>query len=147
MFTNVKDIQPPLLEFLKKAIKEAELNTSGEIRLHIENKLEGTLFSRTYEVFRSLDMDKTELQNGVLFYVALTSKKFAIIGDKGINDVVPTDFWDEIKNHEILSIQRNDMINGLAEGIRMAGEALKKEFPYQTDDVNELSDEISINDN
>ena len=80
------------------AIRFAELNTSGEIRVHIEKSSKTDHFNRALEVFHYLKMDNTKEQNGVLFYVAVADKTFVIYGDKGINDVVPKDFWDSTKD-------------------------------------------------
>ena len=80
-----------------EAIRIAEKSTSGEIRVHLENTFEGDIESRALEVFSILKMDNTRLQNGVLIYVAVQNKAFAIFGDKGINDLVTTDFWDNTK--------------------------------------------------
>ena len=126
------------------AIKEAELNTSGEIRVHIENKCPGDVLERGAYWFERMGIHKTELRNGVLFYLAVKSRKFAIIGDEGINKVVPDDFWEKIKNRMAHQFQQGEFTLGLVRGILDAGEALKKYFPYQSDDVNELSDEISF---
>lgn len=126
------------------AIKEAELNTSGEIRVHLETHCKGNVLDRAAQVFGILDMHKTELRNGVLFYLAMDDHKFAILGDKGINDKVPEHFWENIRDHVIAQFKEGRMAGGLAEGIRMAGEQLKAHFPYQSDDTNELSDDISF---
>lgn len=127
-----------------KAIKEAELNTSGEIRLHIDNKCKGDVMDQAAFIFEKLKMHKTELRNGVLFYLAVADHKFAILGDAGINTKVPDDFWNNIKENMAIHFKQNDFVKGLSEGIKMAGEQLKKHFPYQKGDVNELTDEISI---
>ncbi len=126
------------------AIKNAELNTSGEIRVHIENKCKIDTLDRATEVFSKLQMHKTELRNGVLFYVAINSHKFAIIGDAGINAKVADGFWDEINNTVISYFKEANHTEGLSQGIIMAGNQLKKHFPYQDGDVNELSDDISF---
>lgn len=126
------------------AIKEAELNTSGEIRVHIENTCRGDVLERATYWFYKMGMTKTELRNGVLFYLAVKSRKFAIVGDEGINNAVPDDFWEKIKATMALHFQQRDFAIGLAKGITEAGKALKKYFPHQSDDVNELSDEISF---
>ena len=95
-------------------------------------------------IIDKLKMHKTEKRNGVLFYLALENRQFAILGDAGINAVTPDDFWDEIKDVVINFFKEEKYAEGLSKGIKMAGEALKKHFPYQTDDVNELSDDISF---
>lgn len=129
---------------LKKAIKEAELNTSGEIRLHIEDHAKSEVLDRASDVFAELNMMKTEQRNGVLFYLAVVDRQFAIIGDAGINKNVPENFWDEIKDTMLAKFKEGNFTEGLSQGIKMAGEQLKKFFPYQKDDVNELSDDISF---
>lgn len=126
------------------AIKEAELNTSGEIRVHIEKKCPEDVLDRAAFWFGKLKMHKTEKRNGVLFYLALKDRKFAIIGDAGINAVVPEGFWDNIKDTMAGHFKEGEFTRGLSEGILMSGEQLKKHFPYQSDDVNELSDDISF---
>ena len=126
------------------AIKEAEKNTSGEIRVHIESKCKEDVMDHAAFIFEQLEMHKTELRNGVLFYLAVADHKFAILGDGGINAKVPEGFWDEIKEHMLGKFKQGAFADGLADGIRKAGEQLKAHFPYQSDDVNELSDEISF---
>lgn len=129
------------------AIKSAELNTSGEIRVHIENRCKNEVLDRAATVFASLKMHKTKFRNGVLFYLSIKDHKFAILGDGGVNALVPDDFWDNIK--EMMQHQFRDgaFTEGLSAGIKMAGEQLKAHFPYQTDDVNELDDQISFGKN
>ena len=126
------------------AIKEAELNTSGEIRVHIEADCKEDVLDRAAFMFEKLEMHKTELRNGILFYLSVNDKKFAILGDAGINAVTAENFWEEIKETVINHFKKNEFDIGLSTGIKMTGEALKKHFPYQSDDVNELSDEISF---
>ena len=126
------------------AIKEAELNTSGEIRVHIEGKCKYDVLDRAAYIFEKLGMHQTKLRNGVLFYLAVEDRKFAILGDAGINKVVPSNFWDETKSVMEAYFNRKEFAAGLAKGIQMAGIHLKKYFAYQQDDVNELSDDISF---
>jgi uncharacterized membrane protein len=126
-----------------QAIVSAEKNTSGEIRVHIEERSEKAPLDRAQEVFFELHMNETKDRNGVLFYVCVADKKFAIIGDEGIDKVVESDFWDCTKDIVISNFKESNFKNGLVEGILRAGERLKKYFPYQSDDMNELSNEIS----
>jgi uncharacterized membrane protein len=126
-----------------EAIRKAEVNTSGEIRVHIEKTSETDAFNRALEVFHYLKMDNTKEQNGVLIYVAVKDKTFVIYGDKGINDVVPTNFWDSTKDIMQSHFKSGNFKQGLVEGILKAGEELEKHFPWQRDDINELTDEIS----
>ena len=127
------------------AIKEAELNTSGEIRVHIENHCKEEAIERAAEVFYDLKMNQTAARNGILFYLAVKDHKFAIIGDEGINKNVEHDFWNDIKDEMIVNFKENRFAEGLIDGILKCGKRLKEYFPYQSDDVNELSDDISFN--
>ena len=121
------------------AIKQAEKDTSGEIRVHIENRSKIDVLDRAADVFAHLNMHKTAQRNGVLIYVALLDHKSAILGDAGINAKVPADFWDSIMKNMVAKFKE-----GICEAVITAGEQLKVYFPYQTDDVNELPDEISF---
>jgi len=129
------------------AIKEAELNTSGEIQIHLENHCKEDVMDHAAYIFKTLKMHKTDLRNGVLFYMAVKDHKFAILGDAGINNKVPENFWDDIKEHMLSHFKKGDLTAGLSEGIKMAGEQLAAHFPYQKDDENELPDEISFGKN
>ena len=126
-----------------EAIRTAEKETSGEIRVHIEKTTSKAPYDRALEVFHELGMDATELQNGVLFYFAVADKSFAICGDKGINDKVVTDFWNSTKDKMVAEFKSGNFKQGIVDGILSAGEQLKKYFPYQDGDTNELSNEIS----
>ena len=128
------------------AIETAELNTSGEVRVHLDDKCKGEVLDRAAYVFEKLEMHKTEQRNGVLFYLAVQDKKFAILGDAGINQKVSDNFWEEIKSDVISKFKKGDFAGGLSSGIVKAGEQLKAHFPYQEDDVNELDNEISFDD-
>jgi len=132
-------------EDIRQAIMNAELDTSGEIRVHIENTCKGDALERALEVFNKLDMVKTESRNGVLLYLAVKNRKFAIIGDTGIHAAVTEIFWDSIRNKMMDHFRENQFTEGLVEAIIDTGKQLKAYFPYQTDDKNELSDEISFN--
>jgi len=129
---------------IQNAVKMAELDTSGEIRVHIEMKCREKVLDRAAYIFKKLEMHKTKLRNGVLFYLALVDRKFAILGDAGINMKVSDNFWDNIKEECLSYFQDGEIAEGLSVGIKMAGKQLKEHFPYQDDDVNELSDEISF---
>lgn len=131
-------------EQITAAIREAEQNTSGEIRVHIEGKCKGDVMDRAAYIFEKLEMHKTALRNGVLFYLSTNDKKFAILGDAGINRVTPEDFWEETKEKMLEQFRMGELAAGLSEGIKMAGEQLKAHFAYQEDDINELSDDISF---
>jgi uncharacterized membrane protein len=126
------------------SVKEAENATSGEIRVHIETSCPEDVLDRAAWIFNRLNMQKTSERNGVLFYLAVEDRKFAIIGDAGINAKVPPGFWDEIKETMQKSFKEGKFTEGLSQGIIKAGAQLKAHFPHQKDDVNELSDDISF---
>lgn len=128
-----------------EAIKNAEQETSGEIQVHLENHCKGDVLDRAAEVFELLKMHKTRHRNAVLFYLATDDHKFAILGDAGINAVVPKDFWEEIKEEMLVHFKKGAFTEGLRKGIEMSGQQLKTHFPFeQKGDENELPDEISF---
>lgn len=129
---------------IEQAIAQAELNTSGEVRVHIESKCKEETLDRAASIFHELKMDATALRNGVLFYLAVDDHKFAILGDKGINEKVPSDFWNHIKDEMLLNFNKHKFTEGLCRGIEMAGEKLKEYFPLQPGDTNELRNEVSF---
>ncbi len=131
---------------IRRAIEVAETNTSGEIRVHMEDKCKKNVFDRAVDVFEKLEMHKTKLRNGILFYVAVSDRKFVIIGDAGINEKVPANFWNEVKETVLEYFKTGQITEGLTEGIRIAGEQLREHFPFQNDDVDELSNDISFGD-
>lgn len=125
------------------AIREAEKNTSGEIRVHIENTTKLDVFDRAREVFHMLKMDNTKQQNGVLIYVAVADRTFVIYGDEGINKVVGSDFWDTTRDAILKEFKVSNFKQGLIDGILKAGEALESYFPWHHSDINELPNDIS----
>jgi uncharacterized membrane protein len=126
-----------------EAIRDAEMATSGEIRVHIERTSPIDSLARAKEVFYFLKMENTKDKNGVLFYVAVDDKKFAIIGDEGINKVVPKNFWESVTHTVTSEFAKGKRVEGLVLGILDAGQKLQQYFPYQKEDKNELSDQIS----
>jgi uncharacterized membrane protein len=126
------------------SVKEAELETSGEIRVHIETSHKGEVLDRAAWLFKKLGMHKTAERNGVLFYLAVKDRKFAIIGDAGINAKVHAGFWDDVSELLKKNFKEEKFTEGLSEGILLAGKHLKIHFPHRKDDVNELPDEISF---
>ncbi len=129
-------------ELVANAIAEAEKATSGEIRIAIEKHCHGSAFERATEYFAELGMDKTTQHNGVLIYLAYEDHKFAIIGDRGISNVVPEDFWETTQVAMKAHFLSGNLIDGIIAGISLAGEKLALYFPYQNGDVNELPNDI-----
>jgi uncharacterized membrane protein len=136
-------LSAPEEQDIVETIRQAEFNTSGEIRVHLENSSKGDINKRALEVFYMLKMENTKLQNAVLIYVAVNDKQFAIYGDKGINKVVSLNFWDSTKNSIEKQFKTGNFKQGLVNGILKAGEELKRHFPIQSNDQNELPNEIT----
>ena len=126
-----------------QAILKAERNTSGEIRVHIEAHTRMDHFDRTKEVFHMLKMDHTKDENGVLIYVAVTDKKFVIYGDKGIDKVTPDNFWETTRDTIQSQFKIGNYKKGIIDGVIVAGKELETYFPWNHDDTNELSNEVS----
>lgn len=131
-------------DLIVDAIAAAELNTSAEVRVRIENRCKGEVMSRAIAVFEILEMNKTELHNGVLIYISIKDRKIAILGDKGINDVVEEGFWDSIYEYMAEEFRESRFAEGIAGACKFIGEKLKEHFPYSADDINELPNEISF---
>jgi uncharacterized membrane protein len=125
------------------AIENAEKSCSGEVRLHVEPYCKIDVLDRAADVFGFLHMQETELRNGILFYLAYEDHKFAVIGDSGINSLVPADFWESVRDEMTDYFRRGEIAAGLAKGIEHAGEKLKEYFPYRDSDSNELKNDIS----
>jgi uncharacterized membrane protein len=128
---------------IQAAIREAEKNTSGEIRIHLEYKTRGPVFGHAQKVFQRIGMTKTAQRNGVLIFLATWDKKFAVLGDVGINEKVPEGFWNDVVQIMQAHFKQNKFAEGISEAVLRIGEKLKAYFPYQVSDKNELSDNIS----
>lgn len=128
---------------LIKAIQLAELKTSGEVRVHIEKTCKGDALEECKKQFAKLNMHQTKDRNGILFFLAINSKSFAVWGDEGIHQKVSDEFWKSITDCAIDYFKQNDLLTGLEKAIEMCGEKLKLHFPIEADDKNELSNEIS----
>jgi uncharacterized membrane protein len=133
-------------QLIRQAIERAEKNTSGEIRVCVEKSCSEDPLNRAAGYFFKLEMDKTKLRNGVLIYLATTDHKFAIIGDAGINKVVPANFWDDAKEAMLACFKEGNLAQGIITGIDRAGKQLQRYFPYEAGDKNELSDDIAYMD-
>lgn len=127
---------------IAKAIADAEQATSGEIRIAIDKHCEGDAYEKAVDYFAKLNMDKTAQRNGVLIYLAHADHKFAIIGDTGINRVVPDNFWETTKVAMNAHFANGSLADGIVAGVALAGEKLALFFPYQAGDINELPNDI-----
>ena len=130
-------------EEIIEAIRIAERETSGEIRVHIERLCDIDVYERALEVFHVLKMDNTKEQNGVLIYVAVDNKSFVIFGDRGINNIVGEDFWNSTRDKIALQFKSGKFKQGLIDGISEAGKVLSKHFPWNHNDKNEIDNTIS----
>ena len=126
------------------SIQSAEKKTSGEIRIHLEKNVGKNVYQRAVKIFNKIGMGKTVQKNGVLIYLATSSRKFVILGDSGINKIVPDNFWKDVATLMSQHFSEGKFCDGICEGVKLVGEKLKSHFPYASDDVNELSDNISI---
>jgi uncharacterized membrane protein len=131
-------------EEIQECIRLAELKTSGEIRVHIDKKCPSDPFEKAVTIFNKLKMYQTRDRNGVLIYLSSSDRKLAIIGDQGINEVVPPDFWESTKNELIFRFKRNEFTQGIIDAVTEAGKQLQQYFPLKSDDKNELSNEITM---
>ena len=139
----IKFFKPEEEERIISAIQSAEKNTSGEIRVHLEDNSKGDIMEEAIQTFARLNMDKTEARNGVLIFLAPERKRFAIIGDEGINRLVPDNFWEEEKKVMMQHFRAQQFCEGICKAIQLVGDRLKTHFPYQKGDINELPDDIS----
>lgn len=127
-----------------KAIRHAEQRTSGEVRVFVESRCSWLdAMDRASEIFFTLKMEKTELRNAVLIYIALKDRQLAVVGDVGIHQKVGSIYWDKIVKEMLFSFNKADYAKGIAECAIQIGDALTTHFPYDEDtDKNELPDEI-----
>ncbi|MBT8244533.1 MAG: TPM domain-containing protein [Winogradskyella sp.] len=130
-------------EAVVDAIRNAEKDTSGEIRVHIEQNCKGDVYEHAMEVFHYLKMDNTKEQNGVLIYVAVDKKTFVIYGDKGINEAIDNNFWNATRDLIAHHFKRGNFAEGLIEGVKKAGQELSNHFPWYHGNANELDNTIS----
>ena len=128
---------------LIKAIQAAELQTSGEIRVHIEKFYKTDALEECKKKFTELNMHETKDRNGILFYLAINSKSFAVWGDEGIHQKVDDAFWKSITDCAISYFKQNQLLTGIEKAVELCGEKLKLHFPLEANDKNELSNEIS----
>jgi uncharacterized membrane protein len=128
---------------LIKAIQAAELQTSGEIRVHIEKFCKTDPLEECKKKFTELNMHETKDRNGILFYLAINSKSFAVWGDEGIHQNVDDAFWKSITDCAIGYFKQDELLIGIEKAVELCGEKLKLHFPLQVNDKNELSNDIS----
>ena len=130
-------------EEIVEAIRIAECDTSGEIRVHIEQKCDIDVYEHALEVFHILKMDNTIQRNGVLIYVAVDNKSFVIFGDQGINNIVGADFWNSTRDKIATQFKSGNFKQGIIDGVKEAGKVLSKHFPWHHHDNDELDNTIS----
>jgi uncharacterized membrane protein len=137
-------LSPEQEQRIVAAIEAAELLTSGEVRVHLNDTCKGDALKDAEKVFKRLRMDQTADRNGILFYIALESHKFAVVGDLGIHAIVGQSFWDGIRDHMVTELKEGRWLEAIELGVAEAGRALAQYFPHQGNrDQNELSNEVS----
>src|SRR5688500_5972617 len=139
-----KFFDPEELELIAKAIKTAERETSGEVRVFVEGRCSWMdAIDRAKELFVSLKMDQTVDRNATLVYIAMKDHQLAVFGDEGIHQKVGTDYWEKLVKEMIGCFNKNNYAEGIASSVLQIGQALKTYFPYKQDtDKNELPDDI-----
>lgn len=143
MFLKKRLVSPADEIRLINAIQLAELKTSGEIRVHIEKTCKNDPLEECKKHFARLNMHQTQDRNGILFFLAINSKSFAVWGDEGIHQKVSDEFWKSITDCAIGYFKQTDLITGIEKAVELCGEKLKLHFPIETDDKNELPNTIS----
>lgn len=131
-------------EQIVQSIREAEVQTSGEIRVFVESRCKYVdALDRAEEIFSKLKMEKTRLRNGVLFYIAIKDKQFAVFADSGIHTATGKKYWEQVVKEVTSHFSKENIVVGIVTCIIKIGQALKTYFPYDKEiDKNELPDEI-----
>ena len=126
------------------AIRVAEQETSGEIRLYVESKNRFVdPLDRAAEIFLQLKMTETVNRNAVLVYVAIKHRELAVFADEGIYNKAGQQFWNNAVHGMLSEFRKDNYAEGLVEVIHKIGESLKTHFPYDAStDKNELPDDI-----
>ncbi len=127
-----------------KAIRHAEHQTSGEVRVYVESRCSWVdAIDRAAEIFFKLKMEKTEQRNAVIVYVAAKDRQLAVFGDEGIHNKVGDEYWNKVVGEMLASFNTNNYAEGISNCVIQIGEALKTHFPFNRDtDTNELPDDI-----
>ena len=139
-----KFFSPAEEEKIIDAIRAAEKQTSGEVRLYIESKCRFVdPLDRAAEIFYQLKMNETASRNAVLVYIATSHRQLAVFADEGIYQKAGKEFWEKAVNTMLLEFKKEHYSAGLVTMILKIGELLKTHFPYdEGTDKNELPDEI-----
>ena len=147
---RVQRSKTPVLFFSRKekerivrAIENAEKNTSAEIRVHLERKVQSDILRHAREKFERLGMTRTKDRNGVLIFLSVQSRAFVILGDEGIHQKVGHDFWGEVTRKITPLFKQDHFAEGMVLAISVIAEKLKEHFPRGLSDSNELADTIS----
>ena len=127
-----------------EAIRMAEKETSGEVRVYVESKKPFVdPIDRAAQIFYKLKMQDTDHRNAVLLYVALKHHELALFADEGIYQKTGAGYWNNAVKNMIDRFSKHDIAGGIEQCVKQIGETLKEKFPYiPTEDKNELPDEI-----
>lgn len=144
MFSAEDFLTPEERKQVAKAINEAERLTSAEIRVHLEDHIEEDVLDHAAYIFQELDMHRTADRNGILIYICVADRQMAVVGDKGINERVPTGFWDQVIEDMRGHFVHMRHAQGLIEAVKKVGELAGTHFPRMHNDKDELSNEVSF---
>ena len=127
-----------------KAIAEAELQTSGEIRVFVsEAEIDAAdVIPRAKARFEKLGMTATRDRNAVLLYFLPKSQKFAIIGDTGIHEKCGQTFWDEVAEEMRRLLKEQKFTDAVVGTVAKVGAVLARHFPFRNDDTDELPNRV-----
>ena len=134
---------PGLRKKIQAAIVEAEKSTSGEIRVHVRRRSSGDVFKDAQKMFWRLNMHRTSQRNAVLIFVALDSRRFAVVGDEGIHQKAGQDFWNQVRDTMQKHFESGSNPDAIIAGVRLVGQCLKSCFPRKPFDKNELSNNLT----
>ena len=132
------------LDAVTRAIGAAELRTSAEIRVHLDHRCPGEPMARAVAVFEHLGMHRTAARHGVLIYVSVGDHKLAVLGDQGIHERVGQVYWERLVDAVLAHFREERPRDGLLHAVAEVGAVLARHFPRRPGDVNELSDQVSI---
>ncbi len=131
-------------ERIVEAIRAAEQETSGEIRVSVAPFFWGNVEKAAWRAFDRLGMRNTAERNGVLIFLVPSRRRFAVLGDTGIHEKVGQEFWEAVAEAMSGKFRKGDFTTGLVLGIEEIGRRLKEHFPHRPDDVDELPDEVDF---
>ena len=134
---------------ISNRIKEVEKTTAGEICVAVKEHLHflqrnKPIHALAEKEFVRLGVNKTRDKTGILIFVLLPRRQFFIMADTGINEKVPENTWDAIKDEMQKMFLAGEFSKGIIHGVQRVGNILSEHFPVKPDDMDEISNEIII---